>query len=447
MPRMILAPVSAQEEVLSAVVAMGETRQRAQPEPPPPWVDIRRAEQVPPAGDWRTWFVRGGRGSGKTRTGAETLAQWIADAPGQTWAVVAPTFGDARDKCMEGESGLLAALNLERRAWNRSLGALELPRGGMVYIDGADDGAPGVQGFNLAGAWCDEIGLWSTTPQRKPAWKTAWEESIQFAVRSKVGPARIVATGTPKMGHPLVKMLLSDPRTVHTRMRTQDNLENLSEDAVNLLLAAYGGTRLAESELEGGYLEEVEGALWQWAWIEQGRVRMPSTDALTLAGEMDRIVVAVDPAVSAKDGSDRTGVCVVGRRGDDAYVFHSRGLQASPQTWAREVAQRYTEYAADRVVVERNQGGDLVRQNLRAQDNRLPIKEVVATRGKQVRAEPVAALYEQGRVHHVGQFPTLEDQMTTLGSDIPPEHDDEVDALVYAVTELLLARRPDWSFA
>lgn len=436
-PRRLLIPESARDTIVAAVLAAAETRKHSTLPQPVPWADVRREEQVPPDGDWRTWFVRGGRGSGKTRTGAETLREWIAAFPGSTWAIVAPTFADARDKCIEGESGLLPALHGAGH-WNRSLGELTLGDGTRVYIDGADDGAPGIQGFNLAGAWCDEVGLW-----RK--WREAWSESIQFAVRKQ--PARIIATGTPKMGHPLVKHLLADAGTVQTRMRTWDNLDNLSEHAVRELEDAYGGTRLGAQELEGEYLDQVEGALWQWAWIEQARLRMNTQDALSLRSTMERVVVAVDPAISVKDGSDRTGVAVVGVRDGAAYVFHSKGLVASPHAWARHVVDVYEQHSADRIVVERNQGGDLVRENLRAVHPGLPIKEVVATRGKVVRAEPVAALYEQGRVHHVGSFGTLEDQMTTIGSEMPPEHDDEVDALVYACTELLLARRPDWSFA
>src|SRR3990167_572643 len=318
------------------------------------WRQTARTEQLPPRGDWRTWYLRGGRGSGKTRTGSETLAEWIRqrafiEEPGD-WAIVAPTFGDARDTCTEGPSGLLQALSplVDRhRDWNRSHGELFLPNGSRVFCDGADDGALRIQGKNLRGAWADEIGLWRQ-------WQTAWNESLAFAVR--LNPSLIVATGTPKTGHPLVALLLKDPRVAKTHMRLSDNLANLHPAAVADLERRFAGTRLGRQELEGEFLEDVPGALWTRDMFEEHRVEY--------APELSRIVVAIDPAASAdpETGSSETGVVVAGFSSYTGryYVLADRTCMLSPHGWASQAIRAYKEFEADRVVAEKNQGGDMV---------------------------------------------------------------------------------------
>ena len=261
------------------------------------WKLARRTAQVTPDGTSWVWYVQGGRGSGKTRTGSEALADLIVetilsgdgDEQGD-WAVVAPTFGDARDTCVEGPSGLRSALagwtaGTWEKAWNRSQGQLRLVNGATLFVDGADDGALRVQGKNLRGVWADEVGLW-----RK--WEQAWDESLAFAVRLE--PGVIVATGTPKAGHGLVKRLLFGdpelgiPAADHlTHMRMRDNLANLSATVITRLEQRYQGSTLGRQELEGEYLEDVEGALWTAGLIQQHRIQA--------AGAMTRIVVAVDP--------------------------------------------------------------------------------------------------------------------------------------------------------
>lgn len=395
------------------------------------WREKAHTGQKPPPGEWRTWYIRGGRGGGKTWTGANQLAEWIDEYPGSEWAIVAPTFADARDVCMEGPSGLLRTMGLRRPDWNRSHGELFLADGGRVYCDGADDGALRIQGKNLAGLWADEVGLWRD-------WRTAWEESIAFAVRKE--PARIVATGTPKRGHPLVKRLMDDATVAKTLVRTLDNADNLSQVALDALLARYAGTTLGQQELEGAVLADVPGALWtrgairygsppqKWAIDPGGRV---------LVDDFQRVVVAVDPAVTYGPDSDETGIVVAASRGDIGFAVDDLSGRFSPHDWARRVVAAYHTHRADAVIAESNNGGELVRLNIQSVDPAVPVKLVTASRGKVTRAEPVSALYEQGRVYHVRPFPELEDQLCTYTKESPVSPD-RLDALVWALTDLML---------
>jgi len=395
------------------------------------WKATARAEQLPPEGDWRYWYLRGGRGSGKTRTGAETLADWIlTNDPGE-WAIIAPKFKDARDVCVEGPSGLLRALGGAVKlphGYNRTDAVITTRHGAKIWADGADDGALRIQGKNLRGAWCDEIGLW------KYQWKTAWEESLRFAVRLE--PARFVLTGTPKQGPPLVRMMLDHPRCAVTHMRMVDNIANLDPDLVAELQRDWDGTRLGRQELEGEFLDDVPGALWTLQNIEDCRVAEHPP--------LDRVVVGVDPSGAADENTGRSsiGIVVAGYSAwyGQAYVLADCTVRDSPERWARKVEWAYNEYMADLVVAETNFGGDMVRSTIHAANRNLPVKKLTASRGKRARAEPVAAKYEQGVVHHVGGFPRLEEQLTTWVPDSGMDSPDRLDALVWALTELLIDR-------
>lgn len=320
---------------------------------------------------------------------------------------------------------MLAVLGDAVETWNRSLGELRTINGARIHIDGADDGALRVQGKNLRGVWADEVGLWRE-------WRRAWEESIAFAVR--IDPARIVATGTPKGKHGIPRLLLEDDTVPVTRLRTMDNANNLSAAMLDMLERRYAGTRLGRQELEGELLDDVDGALWTWQMIENARVREPPA-------VLKRIVVAVDPAATANPDSDETGIVVAGIDQDgEGYVLADRSARLSPNGWAERAITAYEDHHADRIVAERNQGGDMVKATLHVVDPSVPVTLVWASKGKHTRAEPVAALYEQGRVHHVGAFPELEGQLTgwTPESKTSP---DRLDALVWALTELMLGRR------
>lgn len=407
---------------------------------------LRREAQIPPEGESWVWYVQGGRGSGKTRTGSEGLAAQIiatieagdGDEQGD-WAVVAPTFGDARDVCVEGPSGLRSALagwtdGPWQKAWNRSQGQLKLANGATLFADGADDGALRVQGKNLRGAWADEVGLW-----RK--WEQAWDESLAFAVRLE--PGVIIATGTPKAGHGLVKRLLFGdpdlgipPADHFSKMRMKDNLANLSAAVIARLEARYANSTLGRQELEGEYLEDVEGALWSAGLIQAYR--------LMEAGDMSRVVVAVDPPGGATEaGIVAAGVthrCVCGVKGSHAYVLADVSGKGSPDTWGQAAVDLYDEMEADRIVGEVNYGGDMVEKVVRSVRSGISFSAVRATRGKAVRAEPVVALYEQGRIHHIGTFGDLESEMTTWTPDASWSPN-RLDALVWAITELGLTER------
>lgn len=388
--------------------------------------------QQPPEGDWRTWYIRGGRGGGKTWTGAHQLAEWIIDNPGCEWAIVSPTFADARDVGMEGPSGLLKALGLSRSQWNRSHGELFLPEGGRVYCDGADDGALRIQGKNLAGLWADEVGLWRD-------WRTAWEVSIAFAVRK--APAKIIATGTPKRGHPLVKQLMDDATVVKTVVTTLDNRANLSEAAIADLLRRYEGTALGQQELQGEFLLDVPGALWRREMFRYDRPpqiwTIMGSGQRQLVDDYSRVVVAVDPAVTYGPDSDETGIVVAGVRGDQGFVIDDQSGRFSPTDWARRAVAAYQVHRADAIVAESNNGGEMVRLTILGVDPTVNVKLVTASRGKTVRAEPVANFYEQGRIFHVNPFPELEDQLCTYTKEsiVSP---DRLDALVWAFTDLML---------
>lgn len=355
------------------------------------------------------------------------------------WAIVAPTFADGRDTCVEGQSGLLAALGgypgplVEK--WNRSFGELELVTGARCYIDGADDGALRIQGKNLRGAWCDEVGLW-----RRTNWKLAWTESLGFAVRHE--PARIVATGTPKAGHPLVKLLLEDERAVVTNMRMLDNAANLHPDTVAEFLRRFDGTRLGRQELEGEFVEEAVGALWTLDMIASVRFTPADLANHLVHGGLTRVVVAVDPSGSEDEdtGASECGIVVAGTAASTkhAYVLDDKSLRASPNQWAKAAVNAYYEHKADRLVAERNFGGEMVRAVIQTVDRNVPVKLVNASRGKAIRAEPVSSLYERELVHHVGVFRDLEDQMCDWVPDSGMDSPDRMDALVWALTDLML---------
>lgn len=392
-----------------------------------------RTAQRPPVGEWRNWYLQGGRGSGKTRTGAETLAAWIGEFVNEPaegdWAIIAPTFGDARDVCMEGPTGLLKALGSlvdRKRDWNRSHGELWLPNRARVFCDGANDGAYRIQGKNLRAAWCDEVGLWDK-------WDEAWNVSLAFAVRFE--PARVIATGTPKMGNPLVALLRSDPDTVVTHMRTLDNAANLAPGAVAALRKKWEGTRLGRQELDGEFLEEVPGALWTLALIEDAR-----TDG---APQLDRVVVGVDPSGASDEdtGASSIGIIVCGysQNHDHGYVLADYTVSGGPETWAAQTVRAFDAFGAEMIVAEKNYGGAMVKSTLQTARRGLPVKLVSASVGKRVRAQPCAILYDQRRVHHVGhRLGDLEKQMTTWVPDAGMASPDRMDALVWALTELMI---------
>jgi phage terminase large subunit-like protein len=428
---------AALEELAAAQEVLARARQERRLKLSP-WRQMARPDQLPPEGNWRTWYVRGGRGSGKTWTASHVFAEWmLSDPEPGEWGIVAPTYADAWSICIEGESGLLAALGTnynEVRAgeselvhhWHRSFAELGLRSGHIVRVASAEDGALHIQGKNLKGLWGDEIGLWDK-------WDTAWNESIKYAVRK--GRAQILVTGTPKKSRAarkLVRLLLDDPEVPVSRLRTTDNEANLSASFFAEVVGKSRGTRLERQELEGDLLADVEGALWTPEVIDASRV--------TRHPDLVRVVVAIDPAVTSKRGSDETGIIVAGDAGDGhGYVLADYSMRGTPDACMKKAVWAYKEHRADRIIGEANNGGDYLGSLLRTVDQDIPYRKVTASRGKAVRAEPVSALYEQARIHHVGVFPDLEDQMCTwLPTD--DESPDRMDACLAAGTSVLTAR-------
>lgn len=445
------------------------TRQACDGEPHKgrPWKHAR-SSQIVPIDDFRLYYLVGGRGSGKTWAGANNFAQLILDtAPDDgddhtEWAVIAPTYRDARDVCIEGPSGLIRAFGgYERQGglvakWDRTYGHLRLTTGALIYVDSANDGALRVQGKNLYGAWCDEVGLWKT-------WRRSWHESLMPAVRK--GRARVITTGTPKLSS-LAKVLLDDPKVGRTRLRTIDNLSNLSEEAVTDLLERYEGTRLGQQELEGLLVDDVEGALWKRAVIDRYRVTTHvecsashglGTDVehwhrsdgtwLSLPRFWRRIVVALDPS-DGTETSDEQGLAVIGQSATDfeLYVLESEGLRLSPFDFLSHALDVAVKWGAT-ITVEKNHGAlymvDLLEQVFMARSERVPVHVVNAdskSGGKRTRAEAVSGMWERGKVHHVDTLATVEDQMCTWtglpgpGRKYEPSPD-RMDALVWAAKE------------
>ena len=393
------------------------------------WRHAARADQLPPPGRWRTWLILAGRGFGKTRAGAE----WVrahAETDGRLRiALVAATLAEARAVMVEGESGLLAIGGARRPRYEASLRRVTWDTGAQAFLYSAAE-PESLRGPQHHFAWCDEIAKW---PNGEEAWA-----NLAFGLRLGEDP-RTVATTTPRPVT-LVKTLLDQTargRTAVTRGRTADNIAHLAPAFVEAIIAEHGGTARGRQELDGELIEDVEGALWSRALFEGCRI--PAAPA-----ELARVVVGVDPPASA--GGDACGIVVaaLGRDGR-AYVLADASVRGPPERWATAVARTAEEHRADRVIAEANNGGAMVESVLRAADEQLPVRLVHATHGKATRAEPVAALYARGRVAHVGTFPALEDEMAGLvvggRYEGPGRSPDRADALVWALTELLLGPR------
>jgi len=386
------------------------------------WAFWARPKQRAPRGRWFVWLILAGRGFGKTRTGAEWVRAQVENHGRRRIALVARTAADARDTMVEGESGLLACCPpWSKPKYEPSKRRIRWPNGAIATTYSGDR-PDQLRGPQHDAAWADELAAW-----RYPE---AWDQLL-FGLRLGPDP-RVVVTTTPRPT-PLIVALLADPRACVTRGTTLENRANLAPTTLEALLQRYEGTRLGRQELYAEVLTDHPGALWHRDALDAARVAR--------APDLVRVVVAVDPAVSHGEGSDETGIVVAALGADgDGYILEDASLRASPARWGGRAIEAYRRHAADRIVAETNQGGEMVTLTLRTIDPAVPVRPVRATRGKRTRAEPVAALYEQSRVHHVGAWPELEDQLCqwTPGAPSP----DRLDALVWALTELLLSNRP-----
>ncbi|UWP99525.1 DNA-packaging protein [Aliiroseovarius crassostreae] len=399
--------------------------------------------QVAPEGDWRSWVIMGGRGAGKTRAGSEWVrAEVEGDGPfdpgrSRRVALIGETFDQTRDVMVFGESGIIACSPPDRRPeWIGSRRQLVWPNGAVAQVFSASD-PEGLRGPQFDAAWVDELAKWKKAEE-------TWD-MLQFGLRLGAHPRQVITT-TPRNVN-VLKEILANPSTVTTHAPTEANRAYLAKSFLEEVRHRYAGTHLGRQELDGVLMEGVEGAMWEMKEIDQKRHEGALPD-------FNRIVVAVDPSVTAHKGSDECGIVVVGAvteghpRDWRAYVLEDASTSgATPTEWAEAALAAMHRHGADRLVAEVNQGGALVEQVVRQIDPTVPYRAVHASRGKAQRAEPVAALYEQGKVFHAGFFSQLEDQMCQMtptgyeGKGSP----DRLDALVWALHELMIAPVAHWS--
>lgn len=397
------------------------------------WMIRAHPGQVPPAGRWRTWLIMAGRGFGKTRAGAEWVLQQVRDHPGGHIALVGATLEDARRVMVEGPSGLLACARTgEIEAWLPSRGEIRFAGGGSAQLYSA--AAPErLRGPEHSAAWCDEIGKWG---RRGP---DAWD-NLQMTMRA-AGDARVIATTTPRPTElmRIVRAMAAGDGAL-TEGRTADN-PHLPESFIAAMLARYDGTRTGAQELDGVLFDDAEGALWDGAAVREAEARGAADP-----GPLRRVVVAVDPPASAHGDACGIIACGIDRHGTAQVLEDASLAGAAPERWAAAVAACAARWGAARVVAEGNQGGDMVKAVLTAADARLPVRIVHARDGKSARADPVATLYARGKVAHRGPFPHLEAQLRGMirggGYQGPGRSPDRADALVWALTELMVRPPP-----
>ena len=379
------------------------------------WSLHARAAQHEPPGDWRYWLIQAGRGFGKTRTGAEMTRQWAKHY--RFVNLIGATADDARDIMIEGESGILAICpRQERPTYVKNAARLDWPSGCRSLIFTAD--RPNrLRGKQHEKLWADELAAWR--------YDEAWDQAL-LGLRLGDNPQAIITT-TPRPTK-IIRDLRSDPHTIVTGGSTYENRANLAPAFLDKIIRRYEGTRLGRQEILAELLEDVPGALWNLTMLDALRVAQASS--------LVRVVVGVDPSVTST--GDEAGIVVAGLgTNGHGYVLADDSLQGSPNTWGSTAVKAYHAYQADRVVAEVNNGGEMVGLTIATVDPRVSYKAVHASRGKRTRAEPVAALYEQGRVHHVGAFSKLEDEMChwTPEDSVSPNR---MDALVWVLTELML---------
>jgi phage terminase large subunit-like protein len=407
------------------------------------WARPTQLRPIPKPGepDWYIWMLLGGRGMGKTKTGAETIREWAEESQHTEpyrFAIIGQTAADVRDVMLQGESGILSiSPPWFMPVYEPSRRRVTWPNGtfGILFSGDSPDQLRGPQ-FHKA--WVDELAKY-LYPQE------TWD-NLEFGLRLGDNPQALVTT-TPRP-IPIIKSMLEDEQVFVTRGSSYENISNLAPSFIRRVIRKYEGTRVGRQELHAEVLSDMPGALWSYEMIERNRVqRIP---------DMVRIVIAVDPAVSVSEDSDETGIVVCGLGTDGlGYVMRDLSGRYSAEGWAQKVVDAYYDYSADRVIAEVNNGGDLVESVIRSKDSRVSYKAVHASRGKIRRAEPISAFYERGQIRHHGQFAAMEDQMTTYNPTeavTPTERrrtkmlsPDRMDAMVWGMTELLGKEQDDGS--
>ena len=404
------------------------------------WSFWARDDQLPPAGEWLVWMAMSGRGWGKTRVGAEYIRAYLRAHPKHRAALVARTLDEVRTTMVEGESGLLSVLSPEEREgiqWNRTTCEMFFANGSQARGYTAEKPEK-LRGPQHHVAWADEVAQWKDARLGIQA-DTTWS-NLMLGLRLGTD-ARCVVTTTPKP-FLLIKQLLVEPGTVVTRGSTYDNLANLTPTFRARILRQFEGTRLGRQELHAEILEDVEGALWTRLMIEQGRLDPDEWEAAPR--DLVRVGVAIDPAVSVSEGSAETGIIVGGAdRQGDGYVLADYSGRMTPLEWARRAVNAYEQHHADCIIAEVNNGGDLVAANIRTVSATVPIETVHAARGKAVRAQPISSLSEQARIHHIGMFAQLEDQLCGWVPDSGDPSPDRLDALVWLQSWAMVPAKPE----
>jgi phage terminase large subunit-like protein len=390
------------------------------------WLETARVKQLQPKEKPHyIWLILAGRGWGKTRTGAQDIALYALRNPNTICAVVAPTFGDLRRVCFGGPSGLVSIIPKEClgdekniKGYSSSMNEIRLHNGSKIVGYAASE-PDRLRGPQFHRAWCDEVAAW-----RYPE---AFDQ-LMFGLRLGKNPQCLITT-TPKPTK-IIRDLIAREDVAVTTGSTFENEANLAESALAMLRDKYEGTTLGRQELYAEIIDNLEGALWTSKLIDESRLPDDTEKSLK------QIIVAIDPAVTNNEDSDETGIVVVGKdHNNEYYVLEDATGKYSPDQWARKAINCFYDWNADRIVAEVNNGGDLVERLLRGMDLNIPYRSVRATRGKLVRAEPIAALYEQRRVHHIGYFPELESQMCSYIGETKPSPD-RLDALVWGLSEL-----------
>lgn len=386
------------------------------------WELHARPEQRPdPNGDWRRWVFLAGRGSGKTRSAVEMVREWITAGTYKRGHLIGPTASDVRDTMIEGESGIMSCFPDDFKPdYQPSRRRIVFPNGAICLLFSADE-PERLRGPQCDFIWADEIASW-----RRPE---AWDMAM-FGLRLGDNP-RAIVTGTPKpLKH--VKEILKGNKVIVTRGNSYANRANLAPDFFDMLIEKYEGTRLGRQEIYAEMLDDNPSALWSRDMIELHRV-----SGLPKGVKIKRMAVALDPSIKGRDNTDLAGICVVGLgTNKHLYVFDDASLIGSPMTWAMQAVACYNRHDADIIIYEANQGGDMVPATLEKVEDNLPIKEVNASKGKYARAEPISAMYEKGKVHHVGVFSELEDEMCQWEPDIGMESPNRMDALVWGCSYL-----------
>ena len=408
-----LLPDSEQEAALREIAPTRKDEERLLYE----WSFWARPAQLPPPGDWFVWFIRSGRGFGKTRTGAEYVIERAKQKKGPI-ALVGQTKADVRDTMIEvGESSIMQrSPPWFRPVYEPSKRRLVWPNGSVAIVYSGDE-PDQLRGPQHQTAWVDELAKFQRA-------QDAWD-NLEMGMR--VGDPRICCTSTPRPID-IVKKLVADKDTVNVAGSSYENMSNLSERFIDRVIRKYEGTRLGRQELHGQVLDDIEGALWTHRLLEENRV--------TRHPPLIRIVVGVDPKASTEANSE-TGIIVAGiARDKHVYILDDMTVGGSPADWAKQVVAAYHKYDADKIIGEVNNGGDMVEYTVKSIDDKVAFEQVRASRGKEIRAEPVSSLDEQHQIHHVGMFAGLEDQMCSwIPGELSP---DRMDARVWAVWALRL---------